>query len=494
MITDIVGLLIIGVFSLLYCFFTSSFAELHIKLPVIQFPIFVGELLIVVCLLLLLTKWRLKQIRFGQWIFPLVFYALFILAKAFWGYWRWGPLAFRHAALFYYPIFTLFVYHFTRKDILNNRVVMLLFIISSLTCLRFGHFGNYYLITFFLLSFIFIRLYPYNRIRMLSYGALFVLTPYRYFFDTSRTFLISNIVVAAFFLSSVLIISRMKSTHKIFLSIAILVFILWGSLRYVERNNMTSLLNIEGFKDRYKENKDLILSREYNFVPVQITNRNVYNPNPVSPQRTVSQIKSDIPMKVADDRIARETQLQAGIVKEKEEVRSFKNYILKNIRPKGKWRDLSQAYNSSIFRVLIWEDILKELKDKRPILGFSFGKPFRSRNLEILTWAEREWSRDGWVAMHNGYLDIVYRSGVFGILLILILFIKLFLMIKKAISIYSWEGLAICAIIINWLIAANFLEILELPYTAVPFWSLFGIALAFFKIIDNDGIRAKNSY
>ena len=37
------------------------------------------------------------------------------------------------------------------------------------------------------------------------------------------------------------------------------------------------------------------------------------------------------------------------------------------------------------------------------------------------------------------------------------------------------------AVIVNWLVAANFLTILELPYTAIPIWSVFGVVYAFYK-------------
>ena len=134
---------------------------------------------------------------------------------------------------------------------------------------------------------------------------------------------------------------------------------------------------------------------------------------------------------------------------------------------------------NAVFRLFIWRDMLVELVNAKPILGFSFGKPLRSISLEALDWGADEWARDGWVGAHNSYLHIIYRAGVVGVLLIFSFLIILFKMIKKFILCKSLVGILLCSIIINWFMAANFLLIFELPYTAIPIWTIYGITLAF---------------
>jgi len=142
-------------------------------------------------------------------------------------------------------------------------------------------------------------------------------------------------------------------------------------------------------------------------------------------------------------------------------------------------KELAYYNDNAIFRLYIWRDMLVDLVNVKPILGFDFGKPFRSKSLEIIRWGEGDWSRDGWIAAHNSYLHMIYRTGLIGIALILSLLIVLFRMIKSFIVMKSLTGILLCTIFINWFVAANFLLIFELPYTAIPVWTLFGMTLAY---------------
>lgn len=135
--------------------------------------------------------------------------------------------------------------------------------------------------------------------------------------------------------------------------------------------------------------------------------------------------------------------------------------------------------NNAVFRILIWRDMLRDLWREKPVLGFSFGRPFRSRSLEMLHWGDGDWARDGWIEPHNSYLHIIYRTGIVGILLIFSLLVILFKMIKHFILVKSFTGILLCGIIINWFVAANFLVIFELPYTAIPIWTIYGMTFAY---------------
>ena len=118
------GLICIGIFSLGYYIFQRNFAELHIALPFLDFPIFVGEILFFLCLLLLLAYWINTHKKFNKWHYILFLYCGFVIAKALYGYAEWGPLAFRHAALFYYPLFAVFGCTFYRRDFFDNKKIL----------------------------------------------------------------------------------------------------------------------------------------------------------------------------------------------------------------------------------------------------------------------------------------------------------------------------------------------------------------------------------
>jgi len=160
---------------------------------------------------------------------------------------------------------------------------------------------------------------------------------------------------------------------------------------------------------------------------------------------------------------------QEGMNEEKVSV-----FTTEQIQKKGHYND------NAIFRIFIWRDMLVDLANEKPMLGFDFGKPFRSKSLEILYWGARDWLRDGWIAAHNSYLHMIYRTGIIGIMLIVALGIILLRMIKGFIARKSLTGVLLCGIIINWFTAANFLLTFELPYTAIPVWAIYGITIAYY--------------
>ena len=130
-----------------------------------------------------------------------------------------------------------------------------------------------------------------------------------------------------------------------------------------------------------------------------------------------------------------------------------------------------------IFRLLIWQDMFKDLWEHKPIFGFAFGKPFNSRNLMVLNWADSEWKRDGWIGAHNSYLRMIYGGGIVGIWFILTIWTLFYCIADVYIKRRSFVGLILCTAILNYFMQANFLLTFELPYTAIPLWCLFGLAL-----------------
>jgi len=63
-----------------------------------------------------------------------------------------------------------------------------------------------------------------------------------------------------------------------------------------------------------------------------------------------------------------------------------------------------------------------------------------------------------------------------------IVYLKILLrMILISIKSKSIAGILLCGIIINWFVSANFLLILELPYTAIPIWTIYGMTFAYTK-------------
>ena len=65
-IINLIGLLSIGIISYFFSLLSADFADLHISLPYLGFPVFIVELLLAVCILLLILKWLITGFRFNR--------------------------------------------------------------------------------------------------------------------------------------------------------------------------------------------------------------------------------------------------------------------------------------------------------------------------------------------------------------------------------------------------------------------------------------------
>ncbi len=149
------------------------------------------------------------------------------------------------------------------------------------------------------------------------------------------------------------------------------------------------------------------------------------------------------------------------------------------VSTKKTFRDRDVADANSVFRLFVWKDMLKELWRHRPLMGFSFGRPQRSPSIEILHWAESEWSRDGWITPHNTFLHYIYRGGIVGVAVIGVILVSIVVLVGDFLAARSWQGAFLVSGLIYWIVITQFGVILELPYNAVPFWCLFGLAWAY---------------
>ncbi len=128
-----------------------------------------------------------------------------------------------------------------------------------------------------------------------------------------------------------------------------------------------------------------------------------------------------------------------------------------------------------LFRIFIWRDMIREIVEKKAWLGVGFGYPQRSISLETLNWASIEWRRDGWITPHNFFLHLVYRCGIAGVLLIVFLIAWICGKARLFLRARCYEGVLLISALIYWLVAAQILVVLELPYYSIPFWTLLGL-------------------
>lgn len=130
-----------------------------------------------------------------------------------------------------------------------------------------------------------------------------------------------------------------------------------------------------------------------------------------------------------------------------------------------------------VFRLFIWQDMIREMMDHQAWLGMGLSHPLRSRQLEILHWGESEWKRDGWISAHNSYLYVIYRLGIIGIILIGCLLFELYDAYIEFIRHEDTLGILLCSCVSYWLVCALTREEFQLPYYAIPLWTTYGLMM-----------------
>jgi hypothetical protein len=137
---------------------------------------------------------------------------------------------------------------------------------------------------------------------------------------------------------------------------------------------------------------------------------------------------------------------------------------------------LDPKTKSVTWRLLVWTDMMEELIRDRLLFGANFGVPFRSKRVEKLQWEHGV--RTGWLDPHNSFIHILYRSGLVGLISIVVLAAMIVRLTRDAIRSRRFDCILLLGILYYWPIVSFFEVILELPYFAIPFWGLFGFIAA----------------
>ncbi|MCB9721139.1 MAG: O-antigen ligase family protein [Candidatus Omnitrophica bacterium] len=471
---DMIAAFSIGLITVGYVMYAARFAERHIQFPFLDFPVFIGEFLLIFCAMLFAIRVCLSDYKFNKWQIILSLYFIFVLSKAAFGYAKWGALAFRHAALMYYPVFAVFGYAFLRKKNFTDPVkLFVLSVIVGIFVIRDFYF--YPTVIMLNIAIILILSFKNSTLKYLSAVVLVLTTPYRYFFHTARMMILGHIIYVLYLFAVGLYLLRWPRRYKLMGICLTLVILAVGVEWYAGFERVHSIFAIDRhvaifkkYDDRVQSQKDTFEFKE--FGPVQI-----YNPNKTIEERSI-QLKSPLQegqaegneahIRMSEDMFQEETPTTAKIGIERKS-KDGNNY--------------ESDLNNSVFRLLVWRDMFEEYATAGwPVIGFDYGKPLRSISIEILNWCRSEWSRDGWVAPHNSFLHIMYRSGIVGCLLIFGICIFLVRMAIFFIRRRDFRGILLCGSIIMCFVAANFLIVLEAPYSAIPIWTLYGATVRYY--------------
>ncbi len=469
-------------FCLGYIIFKRDFAETNFSFPFLNFPIFIGELLLAWCVLILvvarflLPEWRAREI---PWI--AAFCVVWFSFKVAWGYWIWGPLAFRHAALFYYSIFLVVGYLFFRKD-LFNRTLNFVFFAGLIVLFVLRQYDMYWSLSLGCFAVMLILKMTNRKIAWAMMAVLALVFPYQSIFQTARMMLVGNLAAIILLISAFLYLSPLRKLVKL----GIILILCGGiiamfNIYFVQGRSGRTFSSIGAVKELFLEKNRIIESKKSDFKMVEVKPK-LYNPEPKPPCLASSLTVRTPPASSFS------SPPKTPFVS----VYNIKTYSIASPMTTQKapetvdFNGVKQLSAVNIvFRLFIWRDMIHEFLQHKPVFGFNFGRPLRSESLEIINWGDTEWSRDGWIEPHNSYLNIIYRAGIFGILMIIFIIAGFVRLIATSIRSRSWTMFLLTAAVLNWLVAANFLVVLELPYTAIPVWLIFGLTLAYSEQLKN---------
>ncbi len=499
---DMFMLFLIGACCFLYSLLNKNFAEIRLELPFLPVPLFIGEFLLGTCIALSLLKWFLSSPRklTKQQIAILIYFG-FVTLKLLFGFWKYGPLAFRHAAMFYYPLFIPIVYDiFVSNDFFNRNFFVYfkaLVFVASLVSVHFFHL-HFFIFSYivFVISIILSIRSRKIRIALLLFALLVI--PWDYIYYYAKTVYVAATLAVLFFIITAMSLLNIKAIYKFLILAAMLVSFI--ALAYYVPGHEHKLT-----WDRLVKLKEVLTSQE------KLVNEK--KATYVEEDRKVRLFTPE-EAQFRNDRVIQLTELEK---KPQEEDKIIKKYFGENKKPLKEriagfisrlseifHRDVvknegnkvyapelgpitaqnktaaleEQGVGSIVFRIQILEDMVDQLREYKPIVGFSFGKPFRSKRLSITRNGVYQYLIDGWIPTHNSLMETVYRTGLIGVGLLILLFCNISHMIKIYRDSKSYKGILLVTSIVYWIIAALFNIIFEMPYFAIPLWSMYGCILA----------------
>ncbi|MEI8011086.1 MAG: hypothetical protein WCI27_01205 [Candidatus Omnitrophota bacterium] len=498
------GLAMIFFYCIGVSFFFSDFAEMHMTFSFLPFPVFIGEIILFSCILLLLGLSRWQKYLGFRTLLLLALYFGWVLLKALINYVHDGPLTCRNAALFYYPAFSVLAYCFYRGAGVPRNVWVFLSLLGAgilfFKGMVFWYWWTY--LMFFAVALLDIKSDLGRRAGWLFFIVILVLGS-EYLYKGPRAHFVSVFFSIIFLVFSLgrLFIRRNFLLYGAGLLAAFGVFMA-GFTIFADKAAIVSLTSLNGNIAVYREKDRLYREKEASFVARDIA-PHLYQPNdpavlpstPVDSQPAVVPLvtsKTEALVKppagiapLAGSRVQAPVtpEVKHALVQENkgspvmhQTVDMLRQVSASRVR---ETRELSLHESNIVFRLFVWRDMARELIHEKAWFGFSFGKPQRSRSLEVLGWARGEWGRDGWITPHNSYFHIIYRAGILGFVFIIILFSVVSGLVRDFMSRRSLTGILLAGALMYWLVLSNFFVILELPYNAILIWSLLGITCAY---------------
>ncbi len=450
-IIDYVLLTVLGVACLQYAqFYGKLFAQAHIQFAALGFPIFVGEFILAGCLVLMAVRFCVSPAPWNRWHGVIAVYLAFVVVKALAGYSEWGALAFRDAAMFYYPLFAVIGYFCYRSEFFNRWIILICYAVL-LFMFFMKNTNDFWLPVRIVLGLVLALRFPDRRVGLVMAVVIMAAIPYRFVIDTARMIILGQFMGAVFFILSFgMTVKRQLRAKALMAGCALIIFLASYIFYFSGYRPAQNIFNIPKLIELFEERNREVKEKLTDFKMSKPHEVRLYNPDTEENGKKSEVSIKDIAVRLTETALPYQGGMSQG----------------------------DHKLGNSLFRLMIWQDLIKELWKEKPLFGFDFGKPFRSISVESTRAALTEWTRDGWIAIHNSYLNMIYRAGVVGVGLIVavgFIFIRMALIFIRT---RDTAGLLLCSGLIILFVASFFGVILELPYTAIPIWCLFGMTMS----------------
>jgi len=442
-----------------------------------------------ICGVLSAVSFLSRGVKGKRWMCVFLAYGVWILVKAFSGYAAFGPLAFRHAAMFYYAIFSIFSFSSIRDKEMPPWLWMAAFVFL-LGLVKFFDVRGYFATMYFTACVLCVVQFKGGKWKIP--GVLVML----WVFSLSRSFyggtslILGNVGAAGAFLTVSFFAAKNTSRRvKVFFGAGVMSLIVVGVVFIAPNWEIETLVAPGKILKEYRSVDARIHQDKFSTFTFGKISPKIYHPN----VRKRAVVSADNKKRQGKHSLTK--QKQAQIARKSEPVKSNLSQSERGVRPLTQFatslfdripvedqKRLSRvAYNNVLFRLFLWRDMALEFFSDNVVTGVPFGRPFRSRSIEIIQQAKSEWSRDGWIEPHNSFLNMIYRGGIVGVLLVgmMIFWIgRFFVVFAKA---GSYRGIMMTSVLVQWNIVACFMVIYELPKYAIPIWIWWGITYFYYK-------------
>ncbi len=251
--------------SVFYSLYLQKFAEIHISLSFLSFPIFIGEILLAVCIVCYIVDHRLNKIKFGLWDGIAIFFLACLLFKAIPGYMHYGALSFRNAALFYYALFFVPGLYFFERPLFGQPVLLFL-LVGILLISQFIFIQTYFKFVYAAVFIVLVLQVKPQWLKFLFLGLFILIFPFKNLLMGPRAHVLGVLLATVYILYIVVFVfNNPFKKYRLVIFLLAIISIIVGIKKFCDKGKIKSFLNFSNLTRIYYEKEDELRQKEKTF-------------------------------------------------------------------------------------------------------------------------------------------------------------------------------------------------------------------------------------